>query len=265
MLLRNVFLKTLRDERRSLLWWAVGIAVLAGYTLVFYPFMRDNSDLTKLMQSLPPALRSIYGQADFSTGSGYLGSALFNLMVPLLFLVYGITQGASAIAGEEDRRTLDLLLANPVSRSHVVLAKFAALCAALVGLGVVLWLTLWLGGTLVQLNVPVGNLAAATLSGVLLGGAAAALALAVGAATGNRGISLGIAATVALAGYLVRTLAASIPALADWQKLSPFYYYNNHQPLINGLSLGNAAVFLVAAALCVAAAVALFTRRDLAV
>ncbi len=264
-MLRNVFLKTLRDERRALIGWAIGIAVLAGYTLVFFPFMRDNTELTKLMQTLPTALRSIYGQADFSTGSGYLSSALFNLMVPLLFLIYGITQGANAIAGEEDRRTLDLLLANPVSRTSVLLAKFAAICAALIGLGVVLWLTLLIGGNLVQLNVPLGNLAAATLSGVLLGGAASALTLAVGAATGNRGVSLGIGAAVLFAGYLLQTLAASIPELADWQKLSPFYYYSHHQPLINGLSLGNAAVLIVAAGICLAVAVGLFTRRDLAV
>ncbi|MDQ2806301.1 MAG: ABC transporter permease [Chloroflexota bacterium] len=264
-MLRNVFLKTLRDERKALIAWAIGMAVLAGYTLVFFPFLRDNTDLTKMMQSLPPALRSVYGQADFSTGSGYLGSAVFNLTVPVLFLIYGITQGASAIAGEEDRRTLDLLLANPVSRTSVLLAKFGAICTALAGLGVVLWLTLWIGGSFVQLNVLVGNLAAATLSGVLLGVVGAALTLAVGAATGNRGLSLGIGAAVAFAGYLLRTLAASIPELADWQKLSPFYYYNNHQPLINGLSLGNAAVFVVAAGICVVVAVALFTRRDLAV
>ena len=264
-MLRNVTLKTLRDERKALIGWAIGIAVLAAYTLAFFPFMRDNTDLTKLMQSLPPALRSIYGQADFSTGSGYLGSALFNLTVPLLFLIYGITQGANAIAGEEDRRTLDLLLANPVSRPSVLLAKFAAICAALVGLGVILWLTLWIGGSLVQLNVPVGNLAAAVLSGVLFGAAASALTLAVGAATGSRGLSLGVGGAVLFAGYLLQTLAASIPELADWQKLSPFYYYSHHQPLIHGLSLGNAAVLIIAAGVCVAVAVGLFTRRDLAV
>ena len=264
-MLRNVFLKTLRDERKALIAWAIGMAALAAYSIAFFPFMRDNSDLTKLMQSLPPALRSIYGQADFSTGSGYLGSALFNLAVPWLFLIYGITQGANAIAGEEDRRTLDLLLANPVSRTSVLLAKFAAICTALVGLGIVLWLTLWLGGNLVQLNVPVGNLAAAVLSGVLLGGAGSALTLAVGAGTGNRGVSVGVGAAVVFAGYLWQTLTSAVSDLADWQKLSPFYYYSHHQPLLNGLSLGNAAVFVVAAGVCVAVAVTLFTRRDLAV
>jgi len=115
------------------------------------------------------------------------------------------------------------------------------------------------------LNVPVGNLAAAVLSGVLFGAAASALTLAVGAATGSRGLSLGVGGAVLFAGYLLQTLAASIPELADWQKLSPFYYYSHHQPLIHGLSLGNAAVLIIAAGVCVAVAVGLFTRRDLAV
>jgi ABC-2 type transport system permease protein len=39
---------------------------------------------------------------------------------PLLLIIYSVAAGASAIAGEEDRRTLDLLLASPVSHTRVI-------------------------------------------------------------------------------------------------------------------------------------------------
>ena len=50
-------------------------------------------------------------------------------MVPLLLLIAAIGAGARATAGEEERGTLDLLLANPISRRRLVLEKLAALAA----------------------------------------------------------------------------------------------------------------------------------------
>ena len=40
-------------------------------------------------------------------------------MVPLLLLIAAIGAGAGAIAGEEERGTLDLLLSLPVSRRRL--------------------------------------------------------------------------------------------------------------------------------------------------
>ena len=47
-------------------------------------------------------------------------------MVPLLLMIAAIGAGAGAIAGEEERGTLELLLANPLSRRRLVLEKTAA-------------------------------------------------------------------------------------------------------------------------------------------
>jgi ABC-2 type transport system permease protein len=241
------------------------MVVIAGYVFVFYPFLRDNTAILDLIKTMPPALQAIYGKTALNSGPGFLNSTMFNLIVPLIFWVYGIGQGAAAIAGEEDKGTLDLLLANPVSRAHVVLSKFGALCLALAGIGVVLWVALTVGSPLVKLNVEAANLAAAVTSAVLLGIAGGTLALAVGAASGSRGLSIGVSTVVLIAGYLIKTLAASVPDFHSWQVLSPFYYYNDHEPLINGFSVGNAAVLVGAALLLLGVAVAGFIRRDLAV
>jgi ABC-2 type transport system permease protein len=264
-MLSNILLKTLRDERRTLLWWAIGLSALALYVIAVYPFMRDNAALNNLVKSLPPAIQAIYGKTGFGSGPGFLSSALFTTMVPLMFLIYGIAQGAAAVAGEEEKGTLDLLLANPVSRARVVLSKFGAMCLAVLGLGVVLWIALSFGVAVVNMGVEAGNLAAGIASAGLLGIAGGGLALAVGAASGSRGLSIGVSAAAGLAGYLINTLALSIPELSNWQKLSPFYYYGDHAPLINGFSVGNAAVLAGATVVLLGVALAGFIRRDLAV
>ena len=40
-MLRNVFLKSLRDQRRSLMFWGIGVAVLSLVTILFYPAVKD--------------------------------------------------------------------------------------------------------------------------------------------------------------------------------------------------------------------------------
>ena len=120
-------------------------------------------------------------------------------MVPLLLLVAAIGTGAGAIAGEEERGTLELLLANPISRTRAVLEKSAALVVEIIALGLVLWVALWIGKLSVGMDISAGNLAAATLAAVLLAVAYGALAVLIGAATGRRALAIGVTAAAGVA------------------------------------------------------------------
>ena len=73
---------------------------------------RPEQDGQRLSEALK-AFIAFGGDLDYVSGAGYLGSELFAFMVPLLLLIAAIGAGARAIAGEEERGTLDLLLANP--------------------------------------------------------------------------------------------------------------------------------------------------------
>jgi ABC-2 type transport system permease protein len=81
-------------------------------------------------------------------------------MGPIVVLIYAIGAGASAIAGEEDRRTLDLLLVNTVSRGRVVLEKMAAIVFGTAVLVIVLRVALLVEGRIAGMDVPIANSAA---------------------------------------------------------------------------------------------------------
>ena len=215
-MLRNVALKSLRDIRRGFLWWSLGLIGFVSLIVSVYPTVHSNPSLNKLAQDYPEALQAFIafgGAVDYSSAAGYLGIELFSLMVPLLLLVAAIGTGAGAIAGEEERGTLELLLANPVSRTRVVLEKAVALGLELAGLGLVLWLALWVGAVATGMDISVGHLAAATLSAVLLALAYGAIAILLGAATGRRALAIGVTAAAGVAAYLVNGLAPLVHAL----------------------------------------------------
>src|ERR1700675_2617743 len=123
--------KTLRDQRRALTGWAIGMAALVLMYTAFYPSVKSNAaKLNQYIQTLPEALRNIIGRAgNFSSPAGYVQSELFSIMGPLLLLILAIGAGARALAGEEEAGTLDLLLVTPLARRRVVGEKSAAMVA----------------------------------------------------------------------------------------------------------------------------------------
>ncbi|HLY83312.1 MAG TPA: ABC transporter permease subunit [Acidimicrobiales bacterium] len=264
-MLRSVFAKTLRDQRRSLLVWAVALAALVALYVAVYPSVKGDSSFAKLIDQMPKAYRALFttgNGADFTSPAGYLNTELLTFMGPLLVLLYAIGAGAGALAGEEDRRTLDLLLANPISRTRLVVEKFAALAAGVAGLMTVLWLALLAEGQLAGMNVSAGNSAAALVHLGLLGTEYGAVALLAGSLTGHLGVARSAAALLAVLAYLLNGLAPLVGWLQPLRKASPFYQYIGHDPLRTGLSGAALAITIASIAALVAAAIVTFTRRE---
>ena len=265
-MLRNIFLKTLRDQRKSLMFWGLGVAALTLITVLFYPSIKDVPEFNELLND-SDALARVFagGFTDITSPEGYLNSQLFALLVPILFLIFAIGLGSGYIAAEERSGTLDVLLSNPLKRSKVLVQKSAAMIVAIALLALVFWLSAVIGALLVQMEIGFGRVLAATVSGMLLGTAFGAFAMALGSATGKRGMAIGVTGAVAVGSYFIYALLPLVDSLEVGAKLSPFYYYIGADPLANGLSLMHAAVLVALTVGMLAVALFAFERRDLAV
>jgi ABC-2 type transport system permease protein len=264
-MLHNLFLKTLWDQRRNMLWWAIGLITLALYTAGLYPSIA-TPQFTEYMKQLPVALTALFGESfSLATAEGYLNAYFFDMMGPIVFIIYAIGAGSGAIAGEEERGTLDILLSTPMRRWAIVLQKFAAMVAGTLILGCFLWIGLAITAQIANLDVNYVRMAEACLSSVLLGVVFGTLALAVGCIRGSRGVSVGVSAAVTLAAYVVKTYAPLVEAMKPYEKLSPFYYANAAKPLTNGLNLEHAALLISLSIILLAVSLVAFQRRDVAV
>ena len=267
-MLRGILLKTLWEQRRSLAWWSAGMAAAVLLIVLVYPSVRDVPEFRQLIDSLPEAVRNLFlgaGGLDFLSPVGYLHSRLFAFLAPAVFLVYAIGQGVGGVSGEEERGTIEVLLAAPVARWRLAVEKFGALVCGTAILAAATFFAVWAGGMAVGMDIAVARIFQASLSLALLGTMFGALALAAGAATGNRGLSVGLPTGFAVLSYLVDALAPLVDELDALRVLSPFRYYGEAIPLANGVDPAHAAV-LALAALALAAIAALgFERRDLRV
>ncbi len=262
MMLRNVFAKTLYDQRRLFMWWSLALVVVS---LVYVASYKTYADTGMLDIELPEYLSVLMGAMDYASPEGYLNSTFFTLIGAVLTVIFSLTLGARAVAGDEESGMLDILLAHPVSRTRFVLERFAALAAAIALFGFVAWAAVSISAGIAEMGIPVINIAAASVGLTLLGLVIGSVALTVGALTGRTSLAIGVTTGVALAGFLANNLAPLVEWLEGAQKLSPFYYYLGGDPLREGFDPGGIAVLVVTSAVLVAVAVWGLNRRDIAV
>jgi ABC-2 type transport system permease protein len=266
-MLRSVGLKTLHDQRRSLVTWAVAMTALVGMYAGIYPSFSKSNAYSDVVDQMPKALRDLFTAGigmDFSSGPGYVYMEMLSFMAPMLVLLYTIGAGANAIAGEEERHTLDLLLATPVTRTRVALEKVAAMVAGVLAIVVASGAALVAFGAAADMGLDTANVAASMLHLALLGLVFGACALALGAATGRVAVARTGAALVAVGTYLVNGFAPSVSWLQPVRKLSPFYQYIGHDPIRRGVSVTAVGIAVATVVALVAVAVWSFRRRDLA-
>jgi len=268
-MLRSVFGAAMWNRRRSLAWWIGGSFAYLLFLGSAFPTLADNAaDFEKMLDSYPEALRAMFNIVEgvsLGSGPGFLHMELYSFVLPLLLIIFAVGFGARAVAGEEEEGTLDLILSGPTARHRWLAHQFAAMTALTFLIGLVNFAAILLAGVAFDMGLAPGKLAAATFGVVLIALVFGALALAVGAVTGKRGVAIAVASAVALAAYLVFSLAEVVTWLGTVQKASPWYYYAASAPLLKGIEWAHAGVLAaIAVALPVAGGVVL-ERRDLAV
>jgi ABC-2 type transport system permease protein len=212
---------------------------------------------------LPEGVTELLGGADYGTIAGWMRSEIGAVYGPLVIGAIAITAAAGSIAGEEEDRIASLVLAHPITRARLVLAKAEAVgvFVAIVALGT--WLGLLAGVAVAGGGIAVGDMAALCLHLAFFGTSTGAVAVAVAAATGRKALAAGAAAAYAVLGFLVNGFAPLVDAI-DWLKyLFPFHYYAGSDPLGKGIDAGDLAILAGFTAAVTAIGVVAIGRRDL--
>ncbi len=233
-----------------------GVVIGPVYTLL------DDSLLT-LAEQLPDTLMALAGGGDISTPEGYYTAENFSLMAPIIFVMVAVVVGSRALAGEESKRTMGLLLANPISRSRIVYEKMFAMVVLTFVLGVITFAGTAVGSLLGGLDMSYGNIAAISLLVSLMGLTFGALALVLSAATGKVKVAVFGSVGPALIFYLMDSFLPLSDSFAGYAKLSPFYYYAGSNPLTSGMHWGHGGLLAGLTVGLVVLAAVLFERRDL--
>jgi ABC-2 type transport system permease protein len=251
----------LRLRRRSLYGYALGLGVYVLVIVALYPSFENDTSLDQLTAN-GSTLAALFGATgSLTTPDGWLGANVFANFGPLILLVLGIGYGASCLAGQDEDGTLGLVVTLPVSRRRVVLQKAAALVVLSVCAGAATLAAAFVGRAF-DLTVAPSALIGVTAGMVLLGIDFGLVAMWIGAATGSRGMALGVASAFAAASYLVSSLAPVVSGMRPARYASLFFYAVGDGQLRTGLPVAWAGVLVGVAVVAGVGSVLAFDRLD---
>jgi ABC-2 type transport system permease protein len=228
---------------------------------LLWPPLRDV--FQSLPQSMVDLVKAISGGTDLSTPAGWANAELLSLVAPAAVIVVAVMSAAASSAGEEEKKTLGLTLSAPVSRGTFLIATMAAMAISVFIVSVFIGLGLLLGNVIGDLGLSAPGIIGVATHSFVFGLLFGALSFLLGAATGSkRAATLG-PTLVAVLAFAANTFLPLDSSLAGGQKVSPWYYYNSSNPLVNGADAGHVLVLAGISVVLAVAAVLVFRRRDL--
>jgi len=268
----SLFLSNLKLSRGTLIAWCGLIALYGVFAVYLYPVVsKSNMDYLSYIASLPEAMRAAFGLGNIDVNSLTFNADTFVaveflMFWPLVVCFYAIFAGVS-LSREVERGTLDLLLAQPVSRTRVLLSRYANVLVGILLITAASWLGIAVGAPLAGVSINPGYQALALLQGLLLVAAISSYTLLTSVIFLEPRKALAASGVITAGMYILNFIVPLLSHSFSWlANVSFFHHYNGVQIVRSGaLDWTAVIIFAVTFLVCSAASIIIFRRRDLSV
>ena len=238
-------------------WGAVLPIVFDSFGVQFQQFFESGVFPSQFAQ---------FGGGDIFSLTGAVALGFVHPISVGLNLVFALGYAATAVAGERQRGTLEVLLSRPLSRRriYVTLAIAGAVFVAVTIAALTTGALLGSAATGRTDELGVGNLPILWLNGTLLFWAFGAIALLASVSFDRLTPAIGISLAIVLVSYFLDVLGSLWPDAAWLRPYSLFSYVDAKADLAGLPDTSDFVVLAVVIAVAVGAALVVFPRRDLA-
>lgn len=254
-----------RRRLRGTLLLTVALFVLIALILGVFPSIRDAGiDLDAYLESLPEETRRAFvgNVTTISTIEGYLASQFYQFAWLIVLGVYYAYAAASSIAGDVSERSVELVLAHPITRSRLVVAKYVSLIPSMLAVNALSMLAVFVGVRFVDESIHLFDLFLLHASSMayLLACAALGMVASVAVSSLRRAQTVGIGAVFGL--FLLDSL--TFDTEYEWLGDPTFTrYFDVGEILTEGtIDVGGLAYLLIAAVVLVVVSAEVFERKD---
>jgi ABC-2 type transport system permease protein len=254
-----------RSQRTKLLIVCVAMAAWSTFLPVIYKSFGQQMKILVDSGVIPKQLTN-FGGGDVFSLSGAIAVGYIHPIAIILVSIFAIGFASSAVAGERQRGTLEVLLARPLSRQGLYATTLAAvllfigLVLAAASVGTVI------GSGIVGVagELAVNRLPILWLNGMLLWGSIAAISLAASVSFDRLTPALGLTVAIVIASYFLYVLGSLWP---DAKGLEPYSLFNYlaSRDILNGIvDPGGFGLLALVGVVAIGVALVVFPRRDLA-
>ncbi|MEX1246847.1 MAG: ABC transporter permease subunit [Anaerolineales bacterium] len=224
----TVFKHTLSRSRGAIIGWGLTMLLIGLMMVMFFDSIAENAaQFQQLIDIYPPEMMAFFSESgafDFTTPEGFLSIEYFSFM-PLILGVYAILSGSGMLAADEERGVLDLVAAQPISRSALFLGRLLSIVVALVLILVLGYVGIMAGTSYSTMELDPLVLLVPFTSMFALLAFLAGLALLLSMVLPSRGMAGMVGGIVLIASFFLNGLANLNDTLAKVEPFLPTRYY----------------------------------------
>jgi len=266
----GVFTRILKDKRFSLLAYTLGAIATVEMYIALFPAIRDQAEqLDKLLEAYPKGLMEAFGfngtEALFSKLEAYMSTEYFSFFWPIMVITMMIAFANTIIVAEVEKGTVELVLAQPISRLKLFFTRyfagifyFAIFC--FVSIFAMIPFAM-LHGISYQFENYMTIFGMSLLFGITI----FSMALFFSALFSEKGKATAFSAAILLSMYVVNIVSTLKDSLKDIRYISIFYYFSPSTVFAqNKIIEYSIPVFVVVIIVFTGLASFWFNRRDIA-
>ncbi|WP_435077964.1 ABC transporter permease subunit [Halococcus sp. AFM35] len=252
---------------KSALGISVAFALLALLFVASAPLITTNvaasAQFKQVMAELPQPFIEAFGLESMTSLEGLLAGEFYTLMWAVFFGLYLAYSAAGSIRSDIDEDRMDVLLANPVSRTSVLIEKFLALLVPILVASVLTPAAIYVGTLFIGPSIAIEELVMVHVLAVPYLLCCGAIGLVLSVLLDDTDTAQNAAIGVLFALYLLQSF---IPVTEyGWlANIAPMTYFDANEVLLEGTyDFTSAAILLAATLVLLAVSQFHFTRMDI--
>jgi ABC-2 type transport system permease protein len=261
-------MRELKANRRSLIIWGTSLALISFLMMALYPSFSDSpGKMNEFLSAYPEGFLKAFGadRLNMDEAIGWFALEAY-FMIILFGSMFAAIIGSSMLSKEEDDKTIEFLLAKPVTRSHVVTSKMLAFLGCLIifniGVGIISFIGFEaFAGEYSRIDL-LRLIIAPFLAHLCFAGIGFLLSLFMVRRKSSYSMGIGIV----LLTYFFSTIAKLSEKAEFLQYLSPFYYMEAADIVSEGrINPLHILILLGVSVIAIGATYLLYNRRDITI
>jgi len=245
-------------------------ALFVWMMIAFFPTMLENAkELEEAFANYPKEFLEAFDitsmETMFANLEGFLAVEYYSIIWPIIAIILVLSCGGGAIAGEIDRGTIEVLLAQPVSRARLYWAKYLAGTIIIVAFVILSNLFVPPLASFYNVEFQWKSLLMISALGFLFSLALFSIAMMFSALSSSKGRAASIGGVIVIMMYGLDLISKFKESVEGVKYLSFFHYFDHNAALLDHQIAPLAiAVFLGVSVVCALTGLVVFVKRDIA-
>jgi ABC-2 type transport system permease protein len=265
----TLIIKTIQKNLITLLIYTIISAAFMWMYVAMWPsFSKESDRFLELVDAYPEGLMNalnINFRDMFGSLEGFIAGEHFSIVWPIILIILVLAYASAAIAGEVEKGTIELLLAQPISRLKIFFAKYFSGLAIIAAFILLSNFSVVPFSFLHNVDFRLQNYLAISILGFLFAFAIYGICIMLSSLFSSKGRPMALTGGLLIIMYALNVFAGFRESIENIKYASFFHYYDFAAAAIyNQIDTLNIAVFLVVGIITTVIGAYIFLKRDIA-